>query len=278
MWSRRIEAATYRRRGRRVAIAADDCSDSASIDKRDFANGGAPRSSPPALAVLVVEEGDRPVKARTGARRGVACKGTGPVANDPVLGAVVRRLAVMRQGNAPRGVRDRLRGQPHAHAVARGPCGQRWRDPLRCAAATAQPISEPFPRCARVHSSPSGAKQVSIALKLVAARAQYPRTPFPPFAGARLTADEMHCFVEKDHCNAARRILDWMRALDRLTTYDPLDASPSSADARVDARRCRRVRVANAPHPRMRSAGMRQRRQRRRWRVRCVVTVNGVPR
>ena len=132
MWSRRIEAATYRRRGRRVAIAADDCSDSASIDKRDFANGGAPRSSPPALAVLVVEEGDRPVKARTGARRGVACKGTGPVANDPVLGAVVRRLALMRQGHAPRGVRDRLRGQPHAHAIAwRGASGQRWRDRLR---------------------------------------------------------------------------------------------------------------------------------------------------
>ena len=59
-------------------------------------------------------KGDGAVTAGTGGLGGVACGRTGPVANDSGLGAVVRRLASTRQGNAPRGVRDRLRGQPQA--------------------------------------------------------------------------------------------------------------------------------------------------------------------
>jgi hypothetical protein len=56
-----------------------------------------------------------------------------------------------------------------------------------CAAATAQLIFLAFHRCAWVRSWLSNAKQVSISLKLVAARAQHLRMPSPSFAGARLT-------------------------------------------------------------------------------------------
>lgn len=47
----------------------------------------------------------RTMKARTGGRGGVASVGTGPAANNPDLGAAVRRPACKRQGNAPRGLR-----------------------------------------------------------------------------------------------------------------------------------------------------------------------------